>query len=243
MPTFLQVKDIEALQKDTCLFCNEQFPTKSKIEKGTRRVGSDDDKEWIETERTVFYIAELDMHHFTFAFPQEEKEKILATKASVYQGIIDEVKRQATRRKEELERILPLEGIEKTLAIEAVVENILHKVTNRYEGGSAREQELNAWYKHLFLEDLERACHLYNDDNTEYKPKGIKVHPRCWPYDPVFFDTKKRVEYRNFLARLEQTPKFKGYTKRLEEHLGIFNTTKDLHIDLKIKRYNPLKFL
>src|SRR3989338_5199388 len=98
MPTFLKAEDIEALQKDTCLFCNGQFPTKFKVETGTRRVGSDDDKEWVEATREIVYIADLDMTSFTFEFAKEQKARILATKPAVYQGVVDQVKRQAAQR-------------------------------------------------------------------------------------------------------------------------------------------------
>ena len=248
MNHFLKPEDIEALKKDTCLFCNGTFPTKERIGSYTKRVGSDDEKEWVDATKKVIYCADLDIYHFTFDFPKEERESLAREREELYKAEVKSVQRNAGQRKEDLERILPLEGREKTLAVEAIVSDILRSVDEKSMCGSEIRRKLEAAYYQFFFTDLERACYERGKaqgscEEVFYKPACLKTHVRCWPYAPVLQDRTERVNYRVFLAHLEQTRIGKGYTAKLEEYPELFACTPDLHIDLKIKRYNPLEFL
>jgi hypothetical protein len=59
----------------------------------------------------------------------------------------------------------------------------------------------------------------------------------------VLQDRKERIQYRDFLTHLEKTRIGKGYTQWLEQHPEFFALTKNIHLDLHVKRYNPLEFL
>ncbi len=248
---FLSEEELTDYKKDTCLFCNERFRTRSsskteQVSRGTCEYSYD-----VMQTTITHYVADLDLYFFSFNFQSKEQEKLRERQEQLQQDITAKIEDEAPLVEQELrEKLtdLPERWKDKTeVVVKALVKEHLSEITNRtwLNGPTLLYQRLEKLFHNLEFGDLQLVEKGYSsrDSQTAYCPRRLKSHHRCWPYAPLSEPTELTVPFGQFVEPVLKNKRFADYEKLFTEIPEIWKEVQQLPITVKAQQYNPVDWM
>lgn len=229
---FLTEREIFALRKDTCIFCNTPLNTIETISTATKTYVDDLDVTMSSKSLVIKYIVAEDSYYFHIDFSKKLTKKILNHRNQLEEELTMQKGEELEKLQQEWSNLL-LPERHKKVAMEALVldwrnENLgetigygRHKLTHLVD---------EAVY-HLYFWDLNYVCvkdsqvlqpeekHLGGFDGYKFQfsPQGLKSHQQCWPFEVPAHDTRIKTTYGEFLASLKRNPLFTTYDSKFPQ--------------------------
>ncbi len=252
-PQFLSEEELTDYKKDTCLFCNERFRTRSKSSSHEEWSGGcySDHKYTVTT--ITHYVADLDLNYFSFTFDSQDEEWLCKKREELKKTIIEQKEAYAPLLRQELEQTLQLSKPwedKRGLALDAIMADYLAEVRHTHRPGEYElplDKKLEALFHHLQLGDLQLVEKGYNrkgrDSNAAYCPRGLKSHHRCWPYAAVTEPLDLSMPYGELVEPITKNKRFAEYAALFTEIPDIWKETLLMPITLKVQPYNPIDWM
>lgn len=254
-PQFLNAEELTDYKKDTCLFCNERFRTRSKSETHEASGGSCEYSYTYMLTTTTNYVADLDLYYFSFQFGTENEAKIRERQKQLHEDITARIEMEVPVVEQELrEKLTDLPERwkdKKEEIVQAVVQKHLSEIQGRYIVGcresSPLEKRLEKLFHNLEFGDLQLVEkgyeHSPRGSQIAYCPQGLKSHHRCWPYEPLSEPTELALPFRQLVEPVLKNKRFADYEKLFTEIPEIWKEVQQMPITLKAQAYNPIDWM
>lgn len=253
-PQFLNEEELTDYKKDTCLFCNERFRTRSSSKTEQVSRGSCEYSYDVMQTTITHYVADLDLYYFSFQFQSKEQEKLRERQKQLQHDIAARVESEVPLVEQELrEKLIDLPERwkdKKEKVIQAVVQEHLSEIQKRYvvcRELSPLEKRLEKLFHNLEFGDLQLAEKGYEyssrDSRTVYCPGGLKSHHRCWPYTPLLEPSEVVLPFGRLIEPVLKNTRFADYEKLFTEIPEIWKEVQQMPITLKARLYNPIDWM
>ncbi len=252
-PQFLSEEELTDYKKDTCLFCNEQFRTRSKSETHEVYGSSCEYSYGYTVTTTTHYVVDLDLYHFSFQFQGKDEEKMRQQKQQLQKDITIQMESEAPLVEQELrERLNDLPERwkdKKEKVVDILVTEHLSELRpqSSWDKSSPLEKRLERLFHNLEFGDLQLVEEGYErfsrNSQTGYCPRGLKSHHRCWPYAPLSEPTEVMMPFGQFVGPILKNKQFADYEKLFMEIQEIWKEVQQMPITVKAQQYNPVDWM